>query len=66
MSRGILYTIKKNIKIEKYFNEKENFLKKKNLLKYFDKNNVKKYCVKEKCENFSFNVFNNFLYNKEI
>ena len=40
--------------------------KNKKLLKYFDKNNVKKCCIKENYKHFSFNVFNNFLYNKEI
>ena len=46
--------------------------KNKELLKYFDKSNIKEYCVKEKCKNFSINkyflvnVFDNFLYNKEI
>ena len=36
------------------------------LLKYFDKNNVKKYCVKEEYKHFLIDVFNNFLCDKEI
>ena len=38
----------------------------KKLLKYFDKNNVKKYSIKEKYKYFLINILNNFLYNEKI
>ena len=47
--------------------KKKIFLKKnKELLKYFNKSNVKKYYIKRKYKHFLINVFNNFLYYKEI
>ena len=43
------------------------FLKEnKELLKYFDKSNVKKYYIKKECKHFPINVFNNFSYDKKI
>ena len=54
------------MKIKKYFDDKRDFFEKKKLLKYFDKSNVRKYYIKKKCKYFSFNIFNNFLYNKKI
>ena len=43
------------------------FLKEnKKLLKYFNKSNVREYYIKEKYKHFLINVFDNFLYNKEI
>ena len=48
------------IKKEKIKREKEE-----EGLKYFERYNVEKYYNKEESQHFSFNVFENFLYNKK-